>query len=158
MRRPCLWKVPWKPCLVFGLCCLCWGAKGGWGGSLGGVCYQGTGPNSCLILELLERKSRGLTFPAGLFFLLFWKYTFAGKCRRFPPSETQRNVAATRRHAQEKRPSQQFKGPVSFLTLGSARFCCWAVAFCVSLRFLVLEHLRLHVINLSWTVLQRGYL
>lgn len=42
------------------------GEQGGvWRGeSLGGVCYRGTEPNSWLILELLERKSRGLTFPA----------------------------------------------------------------------------------------------
>lgn len=47
------------------------GEQGGvWRGeSLGGVCYQGTEPNSWLILELLERKSRGLTFPAVFLFL-----------------------------------------------------------------------------------------
>lgn len=78
-----------EPCLAFGQCCLCWGARGCvWREeSFGGVCYQGTGPNSWLILELLERKSRGLTFPAVFIFCssgkLFWKYMFAEKCNMF---------------------------------------------------------------------------
>lgn len=56
--------------------------------SLGGVCYQGTGPNSWLILELLERKSKRSDFPSCFFFFcssgkLFWKYMFAEKCNMF---------------------------------------------------------------------------
>lgn len=66
-----------KSCLVFSPCCLCWWIRGcvtergrERESLFGGVCYRGTEQNSCLILELLERRKAGELCVSQLFLLL----------------------------------------------------------------------------------------
>lgn len=123
-KKACQSSVSFSGCVVYV------GEQGGvwWGESLGGVCYQGTEPNSWLILELLERKSRGLTFPAVFCSSrkLIWKYTFAVQhVFHFMPSEMPLKVvftALTYRmlHTQKKGPListiKLFQLPISHIS------------------------------------------
>lgn len=147
--------------------------RGLWRGmSLGGVCYQGTKPNSWLILELLERKSRGLTFPAVFLFLekivleihVCWEMQHVFN---FVPPGMQLKVVftgVTYRMFMPRRSPVNCRAKlfeVAFSNFDRSEYCIivicrkylysnMTVTFCVFWSFLVLKCLWLHVINFFW--------